>query len=123
MTNLVTEQAALLSAIRYNRSPATTSDTAAMSELKLSSQLVKDLHALLAAHDPHARDPIVAAQYLGALTGFTLSSLDIDLPVKRDILEQINEFSRHVLEDIERDRGQPPPQQEAFGIWRASEHR
>jgi hypothetical protein len=39
---------------------------------------------------------------------------------KQDLLEQLNAFSKHVLDDMERQR--PAPQQEAFGIWKPGDN-
>ena len=92
-----------------------------MSELKLSHQLVDDLQQLLVQHDPAAEDPGVTSQYLCAVVGFLLGQQDMPAAQKRDVIDQLGAFIRHVNDDVENQRRQsapPPPPQEAFGIWK-----
>ena len=94
-----------------------------MSELQLSAKLVGDLQGLLVAHDEAATDPGVASQYLCAVVGFLLGQQDMESAQKNEVLEQLAAFTRHVADDVDRQRRKsapppPPPAQEAFGIWK-----
>jgi len=92
-----------------------------MSELQLSAKLVGDLRALIQEHDPAASDPGVASQYLCAVAGFLLGQEDMPADQKKDILEQLGAFMKHVADDVDQQRqasAPPPPPQEAFGIWK-----
>ena len=95
-----------------------------MSELQLSTKLVSDIQAVLLQHDAGASDPGVTSQYLCAVVGFLLAQQDMPAPKKREVLDELAEFTLHVLEDVEKQRKSapttppPPPQIEAFGIWK-----
>lgn len=93
-----------------------------MSELQLSAKLVGDLQQLLVQHDEAATDPGVASQYLCAVVGFLLGQQDMEASQKDDVLEQLAAFTKHVADDVDRQRRQsappPAPAQEAFGIWK-----
>ena len=94
-----------------------------MSELQLSAKLVGDLQRTLVQHDETASDPGVASQYLCAVVGFLLGQQDMESSQKDDVLEQLAAFTKHVADDVDRQRRQsapppPPPAQEAFGIWK-----
>jgi hypothetical protein len=95
-----------------------------MSEIQLSAQLAEGVKAALAAHDAQAQDDIIALQYLAALSGFMLGGQNLPTAQKRELLDQLHAFSKHVLEDMERQAAPPPPQQqqEAFGIWRPGDN-
>lgn len=86
-----------------------------MSEIQLSKQLVEDVKGAIAAHDEQASEDVIALQYLAAISGYILGNTAYQAAQKRDLLEQLNAFAKHVLDDMERQR---PPQQEAFGIWK-----
>ncbi len=87
-----------------------------MSEIQLSKQLVDEVKTAIAGHDAQAAEDIIALQYLAAISGFILGNTPYQPAQKQELLEQLNAFSKHVLDDMERQR--PPPQQEAFGIWK-----
>jgi len=96
-----------------------------MSELKLSTDLVDKLEAILVEHDDSAKDPGVASQYLCAVVGFLLGQQDMPAERKNSLHEQLSAFMLHVMEDVESQRQQPAPQpvrqgspQDAFGIWK-----
>lgn len=88
-----------------------------MSQLKLSTQLVRQMHEHLIQHDENAQDPGVASQYLCAVIGFMLGEQDMPETQKEEILEQLFAFTRHVAQDIAQQMQAPPPQAEV-GIWR-----
>ena len=88
-----------------------------MSQLKLSTQLVEQMHQFLIQHDENAQDPGVASQYMCAVVGFLLGQQNMPEAQKEEILEQLSAFTRHVAEDIARQVQAPPPQAEV-GIWK-----
>ena len=88
-----------------------------MSQLKLSTQLVSEMHQFLIQHDESARDPGVASQYMCAVVGCLLGEQDMPEAQKEEILGQLFAFTRHVTEDIARQMRTPPPQAEV-GIWK-----
>jgi uncharacterized tellurite resistance protein B-like protein len=88
-----------------------------MSQLKLSMQLVDQMHQFLIQHDESAQDPGVASQYLCAVVGCLLGQQDMPESQKEEILEQLFAFSRHVAQDIAQQMSAPPPQAEV-GIWK-----
>ena len=60
-----------------------------MSQLKLSSQLISQMHQLLIQHDENAEDPGVASQYMCAMVGCLLGELDKPAAQKEEILESL----------------------------------
>ena len=88
-----------------------------MSQLKLSMQLVSQIHQFLIQHDDNARDPGVASQYMCAVVGCLLGERNMPEAQKEEILEQLFAFTRHVARDIEEQMRAPPPQAEV-GIWK-----
>jgi uncharacterized tellurite resistance protein B-like protein len=88
-----------------------------MSQLKLSTQLVRQMHEYLIQHDENAQDPGVASQYMCAVIGFMLGEQDMPETQKEEILEQLFAFTRHVAQDIAQQMQAPPPQAEV-GIWK-----
>ena len=88
-----------------------------MSQLKLSTQLVSQMHEFLIQHDENARDPGVASHYLCAVVGCLLGEQDMPESQKEEILEQLFAFTRHVTQDIAQQMQAPPPQAEV-GIWK-----
>jgi len=88
-----------------------------MSQLKLSTQLVDQMHQFLIQHDENAQDPGVAAQYMCAVVGCLLGKEDMPESQKEEILEQLFAFARHVAQDITQQMQAPPPQAEV-GIWK-----
>ena len=88
-----------------------------MSQLKLSMQLVDQLHQFLIQHDESAQDPGVASQYMCAVVGCLLGQQDMPDSQKEEILEQLFAFTRHVAQDIAQQMRAPSPQAEV-GIWK-----
>ena len=88
-----------------------------MSQLKLSTQLVDQMHQFLIQHDAQAQDPGVASQYLCAVVGCLLGQQDMPQAQKQEILEQLFAFTRHVAEAVAQQINAPPPQAEV-GIWK-----
>ena len=88
-----------------------------MSQLKLSTQLVSQMHEFLIQHDENARDPGVATQYMCAVVGCLLGEQDVPESQKEEMLEQLFAFTRHVSQDIAQQLRTPPPQ-DALGIWK-----
>ena len=88
-----------------------------MSQLKLSMQLVSQVHQFLVQHDENAQDPGVASQYMCAVVGCLLGQQDMPESQKEEILEQLFAVTRHVAQDIAQQVSAPPPQAEV-GIWK-----
>jgi hypothetical protein len=88
-----------------------------MSQLKLSTQLVSEMHQFLIQHDENAQDPGVASQYMCAVVGCLLGEQDMPESQKEEMLEQLFAFTRHVTQDIAQKMHTPPPQA-AVGIWK-----
>ena len=88
-----------------------------MSQLKLSTQLVTQMHEFLIQHDENAQDPGVASQYMCAVVGCLLGKQEMPESQKEEILEQLFAFTRHVAEDIAQQVHAPPLQAEV-GIWK-----
>ena len=88
-----------------------------MSQLKLSTQLVSQVHDFLIQHDENAQDPGVASQYMCAMVGCLLGQQDMSESQKEEMLEQLFAFARHVTQDIAQQMHAPPPQAEV-GIWK-----
>ena len=88
-----------------------------MSQLKLSTQLVSQMHQFLIQHDENARDPGVATQYMCAVVGCLLGEQDMPESQKEEMLEQLFAFTRHVTQDIAQQMRTPPPEA-ALGIWK-----
>ena len=89
-------------------------------EFQLSHKMVEEVKSVLANHDGRATDDIFATQYLAALVGFIMGNQQMSAAKRREILEDLNSFSAHVMQEIEKQQVQQavPSPQEAFGIWR-----
>ena len=88
-----------------------------MSQLKLSTQLVSQMHEFLIQYDENAQDPGVACQYMCAVVGCLLGKQEMPESQKAEILEQLFAFTRHVAEDIAQQMHATPAQAEV-GIWK-----
>ena len=88
-----------------------------MSQLKLSTQLISQMHEFLIQHDENARDPGVASQYMCAVAGCPLGEQDMPESKKEETLEQLLAFTRHVVKDVAQQMRTPPPEA-AVGIWK-----
>jgi len=93
-----------------------------MSELKLSNQLVNEIQAVLEQHDEAAKDPGICSHYLCAVVGFLLGKQDMPADQKNNVLDELNAFMKHVVEDVSQQQSKPatppPPPVDAFGIWK-----
>ena len=89
-------------------------------EFQLSHQMVEEVKSVLTGHDKRAKDDLFTTQYLAALVGFIVGNQQMSAAKRREILEDLNGFSAHVMQEIEQQQVQQaaPPPQEAFGIWR-----
>ncbi len=94
-----------------------------MSELQLSGKLINDIKAVLEQHDAGAKDPGVCSQYLCAVVGYMLGQQDMPPTQKIEVLDELNAFMKHVVDDVSQQQ-QPkqaapaPPPIDAFGIWK-----
>ena len=88
-----------------------------MSQLKLSTQLVDQMHQFLIQHDENAQDPGVATQYMCAVVGCLLGEQDMPESQNEEMLEQLFAFTRHVTQDIAQQVRTPPPK-DALGVWK-----
>ena len=94
-----------------------------MPQLNLNRELVQSLMRALAAHDDHAQEPRVAAQYLAALIGLLVGNERLRPDEKREFLRELSAFSEQVLADVlgqQEARPAPPAADpaKAFGIWK-----
>lgn len=88
-------------------------------QFELSQQLVEDIKSVLANHDGRAKDDLITTQYLAALVGLILGNQQMSADKRRELLQDLNAFSEHVMQQIEQQQvQQAPPPQDAFGIWR-----
>ena len=91
-----------------------------MSQLKLSDKLINDIQAAIVSVDDSAGDAYVMLQYLAAIQGYVVGRQQIETSEKYHIQEELNAFSKHVLNDIDSSMKQHRQQAsgEALGIWR-----
>ena len=90
-----------------------------MDQLKLSRELIEKIEKVLVAEDERARNPLIAGQYLSAITGFIVGNHDLPSGEKNEIMNELNAFAKYVYDDITRQRKQTmQPKGEAFGIWK-----
>jgi len=92
-----------------------------MSGLQLTIPLVEDVLKAIIQHDPRADDHGLAMQYMAAINGFLLGHQDFNEQQRTEFLNQLQGFSEQVCNDIVSQRSSqpvPPPQQEAFGVWK-----
>ena len=88
-----------------------------MSGIQLSPELVDDLKAVLAKHDPETANDLLFMQYLSAVNGFVLAHQEQPDLDKKSFLDEVHAFTGQVLAQVEGDM-QAPPQEEAFGVWK-----
>lgn len=86
--------------------------------LQLSGELIQKIQDLLVETDPKAQQPIVAVQYLSAITGFLVAQMPEPVDQRKEYLEQLAQFTESVFVDVESRRQAAPPPQEASGVWR-----
>lgn len=89
-----------------------------MADLKLSQKLIDDIQKVIVDTDEEAQNPAVSLQYLAAVTGFVLGSQEMPKSQKDEFLDQLNAFSKHVLDDVCKPTA--PPAVNAFGTWKPS---
>jgi hypothetical protein len=91
-----------------------------MSQLKLSDNLINEIQSDIVSVDDRAKDPYVMLQYLAAIQGYVVGRQQIETPEKHQIQEELNAFTKHVLEDVVSSMRQHSQQArgEALGIWR-----
>ena len=90
-----------------------------MADLKLSQQLVDNIQQAIIDKDPEAQDATVTLQYLSAVIGILLGSQNISKNEKEEYLDQLNAFSKHVLDDVSKPPATPPSSSvNAFGTWK-----
>ena len=90
-----------------------------MDQLKLSMELIEEIQKVLIEADERAANPILAGQYLAAITGFVIGNHDLPTGEKNEIMNEIVAFAKYVYEDITRQRqASIRPKGEAFGIWK-----
>lgn len=90
-----------------------------MADLKLSQQLVDRVQQVIIDTDAEAQNSTVTLQYLSAIIGVLLGSQNISKSQKDEYLDQLNAFSKHVLDDVCSPPATPPPSSaNAFGVWK-----
>lgn len=94
-----------------------------MEPINLSRELVQKLMRILNEHDAQCEDTLISAQYLAAVLGLLVGSIDRPSEEKEELLREINAFSGHVMSDIinqAQQRPAPPTADpsKAFGIWK-----
>ncbi|WP_019595130.1 hypothetical protein [Thioalkalivibrio sp. ALM2T] len=90
--------------------------------LQLSGELIQKVQDLLTEVDPKAQQPIVAVQYLSAITGFMVAQMPESVNERKEYLKQLSEFTESVFVDVESRKQAAPPPQEASGVWRPGEN-
>ena len=94
-----------------------------MQPINLSRDLVQELMRTLNEHDAQCQDTMISAQYLAAVVGLLVGSLDRPPDEKEELLKEINAFSGHVMNDVMKQAQQKPEPPaadpaKAFGIWK-----
>lgn len=86
--------------------------------LQLSGELIQKVQDVLTEVDPKAEQPIVAVQYLSAITGFMVAQMPESVNERKEYLQQLSQFTESVFVDVESRKQSAPPPQEASGVWR-----
>ncbi|MCY4420457.1 MAG: hypothetical protein OXC42_04300 [Gammaproteobacteria bacterium] len=90
-----------------------------MDQLKLSRELIENIEKILIESDERAANPILAGQYLAAITGFIIGNQDMPTGEKNEVMNEIVGFAKYVYEDVTRQRQTSMrPKGEAFGVWK-----
>ena len=88
-------------------------------ELQLSRQLIESVQQAVVQQDERAKDPLIASQYLAAVIGFMIGNVNMPSNEKKEIIDEIDGFIRHVYQDISRQQATlVAPPGSAFGIWK-----
>ena len=61
-----------------------------MDQLKLSRELIEKIEKVLVEEDDRARNPLIAGQYLSAITGFIVGNHDLPTGEKNEIMSELN---------------------------------
>ncbi len=88
-----------------------------MEPLKISDELIAELQATISSHDDRAVDSGVAIQYYAAIIGYVLAQQSYPVEQKKEFLDQLNAFSRHVFDDCNT-QSAPAQNDTAMGKWR-----
>lgn len=89
--------------------------------IQLSPQLIQDLRLAMEKQDPRTKDDVMAMQYLVAAAGMLLSHHDQPQMNKKEALDDLAGFMKHVFDYMEQQKAAmapPPAAQEAFGVWK-----
>ena len=90
-----------------------------MDQLRLSRELIENVIKVLVEADERAGNPILAGQYLAAITGFVIGNHDLPKGEKDEIMNEVTAFAKYVYEDITQQRqAEMRPRGEAFGTWK-----
>ena len=84
-----------------------------MSTIQISDDLINQIQEVIAKHDTNAQSLDVGIQYLSAIIGYMASSFPGQLEQKRNILQQLYQFSDHVLSE-----NCAPAAADAYGVWK-----
>ena len=87
-----------------------------MDELRISRDFVERMLHSLQEHDQQCRDPLVAAQYLSALSALLVAKNTLSEVEARGLLQQLYSFMEHVCE-AESSPPAPDLSHQAFGMW------
>lgn len=90
--------------------------------LQLSGDLIQKIQDVLVETDPKAQQPIVAVQYLSAITGFLVAQMPESVNERKEYLQQLSQFTESVFVDVESRKQAAPPPQEASGVWRPGDN-
>ncbi len=90
-----------------------------MGTINITDALLNDLQQVLQKHDESNKDIGVSVQYLAASIGVLTAHFPGTAEEKQDILRQLYDFSKQILEsNSEPVAASAPPSSEAFGIWK-----
>ncbi|MCY4641610.1 MAG: hypothetical protein OXC41_02785 [Gammaproteobacteria bacterium] len=90
-----------------------------MDQLKLSKGLIENIKKILVEADERAENPLLASQYLAAITGFLVGNHNLPTGEKNEIMNELVAFTKYVYEDVSGQRQDAiRPKGEAFGIWK-----
>lgn len=89
-----------------------------MNGLKLSPQLIQELHSALVAKDQQAQNLDVTCQYFAAIIGYLVGKQGVPETDKQEFLQELFAFAEQVM----RDSATPPAPryqpQDAWGVWK-----
>ena len=88
-----------------------------MEPLKISDELITELQQTITKYDDRASDAGVAIQYYAAVIGYVLAQQSYPAEQKKEFLDQLNAFSRHVFDDCST-QSTSASNDSAVGKWR-----